>query len=228
MGCGASLPTAAEHLKEFSPQTEYSPYETLTSTEVVDLIVKQKLFSLSGGDFVVKDTTGKEYCKVKGKVMSMRDRIVIEGMNGEPIACILEKVFSMSPAMFIYGFKPYYEGQQPTKETQNDKPLYAWAKVWQTAMAMTQIYNINMASGDDSYTDTAKPDYYAKAPSMTAPRLSVWKGASDAGEGCGLIDRPTVDWDWANSYKISVAKGIDPVLLLGLTICKDKIQEKQQ
>ena len=54
----------------------------------------------------------------------------------------------------------------------------------------------------------------------------VWKGANDKGQGCGLIDRPTIDWDYANSYRISVAKGIDPILLLGLTICKDKIQEK--
>lgn len=227
MGCTASLPAAAEFLKEFEPQKEYGNGINCHVT-TVDLIVKQKLFSLSGGDFVVKDTTGKEYCKVKGKVMSMRERIVITDMDDEPIVCILEKMLSMSPAMFIYGFKPYYEGQKPTKETQDGKPLYAWAKCWQTAMAITQIYNINMANADDGYTDTSTPDYYAKAPSMTAPRLSVWKGANNQGEGCALIDRPTIDWDWANSYKISVAKGIDPVLILGLTICKDKLQEKQQ
>ena len=32
--------------------------------------------------------------------------------------------------MFVYGFKPYFEGQKPTDETQDSLPLFAWAKVW--------------------------------------------------------------------------------------------------
>ena len=129
MGCTASLPSAEEFLQEFKPpDSEYCDGLT-SSTQNIDLVVQQKLFSWSGGDFKVKDTSGKDYCVVQGKVMSMRDRIVILDTSGNEIACCLEKVFSMSPAMFVYGFKPYFAGQNPTKETQNGKPLYAWAKV---------------------------------------------------------------------------------------------------
>ena len=46
----------------------------MSKDQVIDLVVQQKLFSWSGGDFKVKDTSGKDYCVVQGKVMSMRDR----------------------------------------------------------------------------------------------------------------------------------------------------------
>ncbi len=39
--------------------------------------------------------------------------------------------------------------------------------------------------------------------------------------------RPTIDWEFANSYRVTVAKGIDPILMLALTICKDKLEEKK-
>ena len=223
MGCAASLPSAEEFLQEFKPpDSEYCDGLTST-TQNIDLVVQQKLFSWSGGDFKVKDTSGKDYCVVQGKVMSMRDRIVILDTSGNEIACCLEKVFSMSPAMFVYGFKPFFAGQNPTKETQNGKPLYAWAKVWNTVLAVRQKYNIQMAIGDDEYSDTNSPDYEATAPGLLAPRLQVAKG--DA--GCALIERPTIDWEFANSYRVTVAKGIDPILMLALTICKDKLEEKK-
>ena len=61
----------------------------MSKDQVIDLVVQQKLFSWSGGDFKVKDTSGKDYCVVQGKVMSMRDRIVILDTSGNEIACCL-------------------------------------------------------------------------------------------------------------------------------------------
>ena len=80
-----------------------------------------------------------------------------------------------------------------------------------------------MAIGNDEYSSTDSPDFVATAPGMLAPRLQVEKG----GAGCALIERPTVDWEFMNSYRVTVAKGIDPILMLALTICKDKIEEKE-
>ena len=97
----------------------------------------------------------------------------------------------MSPAMFIYGFKPYFEGQQPTGETQNELPLYAWAKVWKPIKSLTPMLCIQMANGNDSYTEASfeTTDFKAKAPSMLAPRLSVCKGAEFGTNGL-LPHRP--------------------------------------
>jgi len=227
MGCGASLPSAAEFLKEFpAPEKQYSNFRC---DSVVTLKVKQKFFSLRG-DFTVKDTEGNPYCKVTGILASMRTRVVIKDMDDNPVACVIEKILSMSPAMFIYGFKPYFEGQKPCSETQNDLPLYAWAKVWKPLQSITLMLCVQMANGDDSYTEASltTADYKAKAPSMTAPRLSVVKGADfNAGNGCALIDRSTLQFEGMNVYDVTVAKGIDPILIIAMTICKDKIEEKQ-
>ena len=227
MGCTNSLPAADEFLvPHAAPSVEYLP--GAVSTERLVLKVKEKLFSLRG-DFTVKDQTGKPFCKVVGVFFSMRNRVVIKDMDGNPIACVLDKIFSASPAMFIYGFKPYYEGQQPTSETYEDLPLYAWAKVWKLAFSLEPIYMIQMAKGNDEYTKATyeTSDYKAWAPGFAAPRLSVVKGANKEKGGCCLIDRSTVQYEGRNVYDVTVAPGIDPTLMIGLTICKDKIQERK-
>lgn len=101
--------------------------------------------------------------------------------------------------------------------------------VWQPVMEMTQTYVIQMATGDNKYSEASldTADYKARAPGLMAPRLQVVKGADNSKNGCALIERPTVDWSFANSYRVSIAPGIDPILMLGLTICKDKIEEKK-
>ena len=159
MGCGASLPTAEEFLSEFPlPAAQYA--DLATTDKIVVLKVKHKLVSIRG-DFIVEDDEGTPFCKVTvilastGFDLLSRRRCVIKDMNDKPVACVLEKVMSMSPAMFIYGFKPYFEGQQPTGETQNELPLYAWAKVWKPIKSLTPMLCIQMANGNDSYTEAS-------------------------------------------------------------------------
>ena len=164
--------------------------------------------------------------QVVGIFLSLRQRVVIKDMDGNPIACVLEKILSMSPAMFIYGFKPFFEGQEPTSEKQDGKPLYAWAKVWQPVY--TSMYMIQMANGNNSYTTASydTTDYKSWAPGLWAPRLSVVKGADKTKGGCCLIDRSTMQLEDMNVYDVTVAPGIDPILMVGLVICKDKISER--
>lgn len=226
MGCTASLPEAGAFLEEFDLPAQQ--YGNLATKEVITLKVKQKLFSIRDV-FVVKDENGTPFCKIAGILMSARQRIVIRDLDDNPIACVLEKVLSMSPAMFIYGFKPYFEGQNPTSETQDDKPLYAWAKVWSPIKSITDMLCVQMANGDDSYTEASLStcEYKAKAPSMTAPRLSVVKGSDMSKGGCCLINRATLQFEAMNVYDVTIAKGIDPVLMIGLVVCKDKFDEKR-
>ena len=60
-------------------------------------------------------------------------------------------------------------------------------------LAVRQKYNIQMAIGDDEYSDTNSPDYEATALGRCAA-AQVAKG--DA--GCALIERPMIDWDSAS------------------------------
>ena len=109
------------------------------------------------------------------------------------------------------------------------RPLYAWAKVWNPVTSMTPMYMIQMAKGDDEYTSATYEtcDYKSWAPGVAAPRLSVVKGADKTKGGCCLIDRSTLQFQGANVYDVTIAPGIDPILMIGLVICKDAIQEKK-
>ena len=226
MGCNNSLPVADEFLvPHTAPTNEYG--SGLVSKERLVLKVKEKFFSFRG-DFTVTDQAGEPFCKVHGTYFSMRQRVVIKDLDGKPIACVLGKILSISPAMFIYGVKPYYEGQQPTSEKEDGLPLYAWAKVWNPVTSMTPMYMIQMAKGDDEYTSATYEtcDYKSWAPGVAAPRLSVVKGADKTKGGCCLIDRSTLQFESANVYDVTIAPGIDPILMIGLVICKDAIQER--
>ena len=225
MGCNNSLPVADEFLvPHTAPTNEYG--SGLVSKERLVLTVKENMLSFRG-DFSVKGPGGEPFCKVQGTFMSMRQRVVIKDLDGKPIACVLGKMFSFSPAMFIYGVKPYYEGQQPTSEKEDGLPLYAWAKVWKP-FDMTPTYMIQMAKGDDEYTSATYEtcDYKSWAPGVAAPRLAVVKGADKTKGGCCLIDRSTLQFESANVYDVTIAPGIDPILMIGLVICKDAIQER--
>eukprot|EP00908_Phaeocystis_cordata_P010990 Transcript_21833.p4 GENE.Transcript_21833~~Transcript_21833.p4 ORF type:complete len:86 (+),score=41.28 Transcript_21833:633-890(+) len=83
-------------------------------------------------------------------------------------------------------------------------------------MEIRQTYCIQMAVADNEYSNASlsTADYKATAPGLLAPRLQVSKGSDTKTNGCALIERPTVDWDFHNSYRVSVAKGIDPILSL--------------
>ena len=77
------------------------PCLPVTSTQIT-IAMKQKFFSLSGSDFSIKDMEGNVIAVLDGKNMSMRDRIVLNDASGTAVCCVLEKVFSMSPAYFVY------------------------------------------------------------------------------------------------------------------------------
>lgn len=173
------LPSADEFLAEH--EVGMNPALATKTDKITTLAIKQKLLSLTGQSMTIKDKDGKTWAKIDGKVFSMRDRCVIEDVDGNPVCCIIEKVLSMSFTYFVYSFKPYYDGQQPTPETQDGKPLYAWAKIWQRLVAITEEYSICMAVGDNEYQEPEAPLFKAKAPSMTSPKLQVCARADQGG-----------------------------------------------
>jgi uncharacterized protein YxjI len=64
-------------------------------------IMKKKLFSL-GADFTIKDAEGKDAFFVDGKVLSLRDRLVIQDMQGRELAAVQKKLLSWGPTYEIY------------------------------------------------------------------------------------------------------------------------------
>lgn len=191
----------------------------------ITFAIRQKLLSLTGQSMNINDKDGNTIAKIDGKVWSLRDRAVILGFDGEPACCIVEKVLSMSPTYFVYSFKPYYKGQQPTGEKQDGKDLYAWAKIWHRLMSITEEYTVCMAVGNDEYQKPESGLFKAKAPSMTSPKLQVWQD----GKGCALVERKVIDFGELidiNGWQLTVAKGVDPILMIALISVKDKVKDK--
>merc|ERR1712125_75675 len=141
--------------------------------------VKQKLLSLTGQSMSIKDKENQLLASIDGKILSLRDRCVIHGADGQPACCIIERILSMSRSYFVYSYKPYFAGQKPSG-----------AKIWKRLVAITDEFEICMAVGDDEYEAADAGSYKATAPSMTSPKLQVEK----QGKGCALIERKVIDF----------------------------------
>jgi len=219
----ATLPDADSFLQEH-PVDAYKGLAPPTEKTTV-FAVKQKLLTLTGQAMSIKDKENKLIAKIDGKILSIRDRCVIHGADGQPACCIIERILSVSKSYFVYSYKPYFEGQKPSGEKMDGADLYAWAKIWKRLVAITDEFEICMAVGDDEYEAADAGSYKAKAPSMTSPKLQVEK----QGKGCALVERKVIDFGELidiNGWELTVAKGIDPVLMIALISVKDAIKDK--
>lgn len=76
----------ATDLAPFSPPLGAQPARApLYLPNPVTLCMKEKVFSLSGDDFTVQTVEGADILKVKGKVISMRDKKKFTDMAGEEL-----------------------------------------------------------------------------------------------------------------------------------------------
>mmetsp|Transcript_18545 Transcript_18545/g.38925 ORF Transcript_18545/g.38925 Transcript_18545/m.38925 type:complete len:198 (-) Transcript_18545:691-1284(-) len=66
-----------------------------TSSGPVDLTMKEKVMSLSGDSFQVKDHAGNPVFKVKGSVLSLTDKKRVMDMQGNVVACLGASIFSI-------------------------------------------------------------------------------------------------------------------------------------
>jgi len=220
----AQLPEADDYLGAFNPKSH--PCLSTPVDKMVTLRVQQKLFSLTGQSMDIRDTEGNVVAKLGGKFMSLRDRAVLSDAKGNPVCCVIEKVFAMSPAYYVYSFKPYFAGQKPSGEKQDGKDLYAWAKCWKKMMSFTDVFEICMAIGDNEYQAPGEGTYRAKAPSVLSPKLIVAKDH----QACALLDRDVLSLsemlDW-NGWTLTCAPGTDIFLFIALVSVKDAIKDKK-
>ncbi|KAL6002934.1 hypothetical protein ACLOJK_023156 [Asimina triloba] len=82
---GSSAPTFVIPATVVVGQQYLSPYP-------VDLMVTEKALSLTDSDYAVKDLNGNVMFKVKGVLMSMRDKCILQDPAGNPILTLREKV----------------------------------------------------------------------------------------------------------------------------------------
>lgn len=219
MGCNNSLPAEETFIVKHRPDSANIVDELVDEQSSLKLCVKEKLFSWSGDTFKIKKGDGSDFLEVKGVVMSMRDRMVLRDLSGNPIAVCLRKMLSLEASFYIYTLKPRVNGQQVSSESEDGKPLYSWAKVNKDMMTLPQSYSIYMATGHDEFDNGS---YKGESPGIGSPKMSIKKG----GQGACLVDRAVFQFDCMNCYALTVAPGIDPALMICFTAIRDELKEK--
>lgn len=58
----------------------------------VDLTIVRKLLTITDGNFAVTDLNGNIMFKVKGKLLSLRDRRILLDASGNPVVSLQQKV----------------------------------------------------------------------------------------------------------------------------------------
>ena len=166
---------------------------------------------------------------------------MIKDMDSNPIACIdwgewrfcdwLPSILLRGPGadvivMSIYAFKPFFDGQEPTTEKQDGKPLYAWANVQQathgsvpdSAFRFSSSAVLEMQMVATKYTSESYLSWTDYSFVRFQRTLAVVKGKDPSIGGCCIIKRkPSKD-----EITATVAPNIDPILMLGLMICWPK------
>jgi hypothetical protein len=97
----------------YQPSASAPPMPALPTTIIgpqycapypLDLAVVKKVMTVSDGNFAVTDVNGNIVFKVKGSLLTLRDRRVLVDAAGNPIATLRRKVqlYSLSNFYFFY------------------------------------------------------------------------------------------------------------------------------
>lgn len=219
MGCNNSLPSVEEFIRKHDKDGCNLKDELVDAENTMNICIKEKMFSFSGDSFKIRNGDGTEILQVKGAVMSLRDRMVLRDLSGVVVAVCLAKVLSIEKSFYIYSPEPRVEGQGPSSETEDGKPLYSWAKVNLDMLSIPKSYTIYMATGHDEFDNGA---YRGENIGVLSPKMTVRKN----GKGCCLVDRAVFEFECNNCYGLTIAPGIDPALMICFTVITDELKEK--
>jgi hypothetical protein len=147
MGCGASVPVDLSTING-GMTSGIGP----VSEGQVGFILKQKMFSFSGDDFAIKNNLEEEIFKVKGKALSVRDKMHVTDAAGKKVAVLQRKLLAMRATFYIYSYQPNFDGQESTEKDMDGELLYRHAFVQDQVMSALgrQIVKIFVTSNEES------------------------------------------------------------------------------
>ena len=139
MGCTESVPIAKEFDKPHTTTGNALAAGTNTDDEVCKsstkqkIIVREKMFCLTGNTFKIKKREGTSFGNlgIRGGTVGPRNEMVLENtITKEPIAVCLRSIKVLSQGVFkIYTMKPNFTDQKPSERKCDGKPLYTYAEI---------------------------------------------------------------------------------------------------
>lgn len=209
------VPTDAELSFQHAPPLKLL-HPDVPADKMYHLVMKEKLWASWSGDTFGVCYFGDQKpfeADVKGKVMTIRDKMILRNQNGEELAILLKMHFKWETTFKIYGYTPYVEGQAPSEnQTYDDKPLYEWAKCKDKFFSIRKT--MTMADGVEYVTDGV-------GPMMDLRQIRITRN----GLPCVHMKEINMGIFTGNQWEIIIGPGIDPCLIVAFAAIMDEMNE---
>ena len=162
---------------------------------------------------------------LKGKVLTLRDKMVISNASGEKVAMLQRKLLALPATFVIYSYKPNAEGQEST-ETDDGTPVYRFAQVTRALMSLTPEFYYKLYQGNDPEESSR---LVAKVQMSLAGFTKFKMDIKVPGEGgtvlgtCGQSSM--LQAESGSTYNLEVAKGMDLLGMLCLAVAVDDMKD---
>jgi hypothetical protein len=229
MGCQHSKPIpSASTFDIIHTQTE--PYLGAGTNAVprtdgirTELVVKERAFrSWSGDSFTIRVPNGDSYAdgiQIKGKALSLRDKMVLEDGNGSPIAICMRTLLKLVPTFRIYSFVPIIEGQSPSDEKHCDRPLYVWAECINQPLSVQ--YTLALWNGTN-FARTFVSDKVGPVFGLQNVLVSKYD------QPVCMMLQTRFEFCQGQVWKVTVAPGVDPCLMICFVAIIDEMMERRK
>ncbi|ORX77816.1 hypothetical protein BCR32DRAFT_328767 [Anaeromyces robustus] len=182
--------------------------ERFVLNKPVTLLLKEKIFSLSGDDFTIKDTNDVSYFKCKGKAFNIKSKKNIYDINNKPLFNIQNKnIIALKKKMIIFS-------------GENEANIIATICPKTAIFSKTSLVEFkNKLTGEN---EVLKMKY-----DLIGNSCGIFYGES---ENAPLICKIHRKFDAKliltskDNYHVDIAPGVDISLMLALGICFDEIK----
>lgn len=218
MGCGASS-GGGEQVVAGNFSASQSVDGKVTTGNVA-FRIHEDFFSWSGGDFDVKNNKGEVCYKVKGKVMTMRDKMVVLHPDGEKVCVIQKKLMDIRETFQIFRYKPNKEGQEST-ETDDGTPIYRFAVIEKDMVAVTPSFTYYLYQGNDDKVQMLHGSGEFFTLKFKMPIKQDDKIVASVGQ------TSLFQLDEANTYDVEVGSGMDALGVICFAVACDEMRKKK-
>jgi uncharacterized protein YxjI len=168
-------------------------------------LLQQRLFSMSGNDFTVRNLLGQNVVVISGKVFSLSKRTMVRGVDGSPIVEISKK---------LVGFHSTHYLTNPT----TGQIIATARKRLGTFYPKIELYEGEAYDQPAALMLTLGGDVFGFRWSVINKYDQCVAKAVQTG---GFFMGP-------DTYMVDVAAGVDSIFILALVIIMDEIQEARR
>ncbi|KAK3116279.1 hypothetical protein LTR53_003531 [Teratosphaeriaceae sp. CCFEE 6253] len=190
----------APHLAPSTPALGPQPVsQHLYSPHQVTLIMREKVFSLSGDDFTIRTVDGLDVCKCKGKMVSARDSKKFTDTAGNELFTLKNKMLSIHKS---------FKGDSPHGNDFEVKGHFA-------LMGSKSSVHFKNASDGQEVELEVKGDWFDRSAEIT------FAGRPVAVIGRSFFNVREIFGD-KQSYQVTVAANVDLSLIAAICISLDE------